>query len=76
MKMTEVVAVSEKKSYIANKKEVDTMIPVAKPREQAFVLSSKKANVFLEQNNSQFKNAMAKFEKFNKQKGHSIAKNK
>ena len=76
MKLTEVVAVNEEKSNSTNKKEVDTMMSVAKPRERAFVLSSKKANVFLKQNNSQFKNAMAKFEKFNKQKGHSIVKNK
>ena len=50
MKLTEVVAVNEEKSYSTNKKEVDTMMSVAKPRERAFVLSSKKANVFLKQN--------------------------
>ena len=76
MEMTEVVVLREKKCYIEKKKEADTMMSIAKPREQAFVLSSKKANTFLNQNNKQFKNARAKFEKFNKQKSHSIAKNK
>lgn len=55
------------------KKEGNTMAAITKPTERAFVLSSQKADAFLKQDNSQFRNIMAKFKKYTK-KGHSISK--
>lgn len=54
-------------------KEENTMSAITKPTERAFVLNPQKASAFLKQDNSQFKNIMAKFEKYTK-KSHSISK--
>ena len=63
----------EEKVY--EKKEEDTMATITKPTGCAFILSEKKADTFLKQDNGQFKNIMAKFEKFTK-KSHSISEKK
>lgn len=52
-------------------KEEDAMA-MSKPTECAFVLSPQKADMFLKQDNSQFKSIMAKFEKFTKN-SHSVS---
>lgn len=49
------------------------MAAITKPTEHAFVLSAKKSDDFLKQDNSQFRNIMAKFERYTK-KNHSISK--
>lgn len=49
-------------------KEDDTMMSVVKPTEHVFVLDSKKVDAFMKQKNSQFKSAMARFDKFKKTK--------
>ena len=64
-----------KKELNKNKKEENTMASITKPTEQAFVLSSHMSEKFLKQDNSQFKNIMAKFERYTK-KSHSISKKK
>ena len=61
---------NEEKVYY-EEKEDNTMAAMNKPTECAFVLNPQKADAFLKQDNSQFKNIMAKFEKFTR-KGHSI----
>ena len=62
---------NEDKSY--TEKEENAMAAITKPTEHAFVLSAKKSDDFLKQDNSQFRNIMAKFERYTK-KNHSISK--
>lgn len=50
------------------------MAALTKSTNKAFVLNPKKSEAFLEQDNSQFKNIMAKFEKYKKKEGHGTSK--
>lgn len=54
-----------------NRMEEDTMATATKPLNHAFVLKSDKAEAFLNQDNSNFKKVMEKFEKFTNKKCHS-----
>lgn len=60
------------KEKLCGKKGENIMSAATKPTEKAFVLSSKKADVFLKQDNRQFRNLMSKFEKYTKTR-HSIS---
>lgn len=64
-----------KRELYKNEKEENTMAAITKPTEQAFVLSNHMSEKFLKQDNSQFRNIMAKFERYTK-KSHSISKKK
>lgn len=55
------------KKHMKNKEE-NTMA-IAKPTDQAFVLNSAKSEAFLTQDNSKFKNMLAKLEKYKKSHG-------
>jgi hypothetical protein len=52
------------------KEEGDSMAIITKPN-HTFVLNPQKADAFLKQDNKQFKNAMERFEKNQKQCRHS-----
>lgn len=51
------------------------MATVTKPLNHAFVLKSDKAEAFLNQDNSNFKKVMEKFERFTNKKCHSKSEN-
>ena len=54
-----------------NRMEEDTMATAIKPLNHAFVLRGHKAEAFLDQDNSNFKKVMEKFERFTNKKCHS-----
>lgn len=62
----------DEKSY---EKEENTMAAITKPTDRAFVLSERKSDIFLKQDNSQFRSIMAKFERYTK-KSHGVSKEK
>lgn len=65
----------DNKDKVYEEKEEDAMAAMSKPTECAFVLNPQKADAFLKQDNSQFKNIMAKFERFTKNSHSDSRKN-
>ncbi|KSV58823.1 hypothetical protein [Acetivibrio ethanolgignens] len=65
---------NSKEENYTKEKEEDTMAALTKPTNKAFVLNPKKSEAFLKQDNSQFKNVMAKFEKFTKKESRGTSK--
>jgi hypothetical protein len=60
------------KDKICLKKEVDTMAALKENENHAFILASDKVELFINQDNTQFKNAMERLGKVKKLKNHSV----